>query len=216
MRTDLYSGSAVVTIGAATLADVYEPHERGTMMGIFYAAPLLGLSMGPLLGGVLTQLFNWRATFWFLAIFGGLSLLSFVLFKDTFRRERSLTYQAALLKVHDANRKIPERHGSTGLSPVMAQTATAVGLQVPPDLKANKSEQEVIATDVDVEGRDGSIPPAMEGSYVRPQEYQDINLSLRGVNPFTPLLMILRRRNNLAILAASGKFTCMHWFHNSC
>lgn len=58
MRTDLYSGSAVVTIGAATLADVYEPHQRGTMMGIFYAAPLLGLSMGPLLGGVLTQLFN--------------------------------------------------------------------------------------------------------------------------------------------------------------
>lgn len=197
-------GSAVVTIGAATLADVYEPHERGTMMGIFYAAPLLGLSMGPLLGGVLTQLFNWRATFWFLAIFGGLSLLSFVLFKDTFRRERSLTYQAALLRMHDANQKMPERHSNTGNSPELSQTATVVDLQDLPIQKDDKSTQEATATEADVEGRDGS------GSSARPQVYQDINLSLRGVNPFTPLLMILRRRNNLAILAASGKFTSMH------
>lgn len=197
-------GSAVVTIGAATLADVYEPHERGTMMGIFYAAPLLGLSMGPLLGGVLTQLFNWRATFWFLAIFGGLSLLSFVLFKDTFRRERSLTYQAALLRMHDANQKMPERHSNTGNSPELSQTATVVDLQDLPIQKDDKSTQEATATEADVERRDGS------GSSARPQVYQDINLSLRGVNPFTPLLMILRRRNNLAILAASGKFTSMH------
>lgn len=209
MRTDLYSGSAVVTIGAATLADVYEPHERGTMMGIFYAAPLLGLSMGPLLGGVLTQLFNWRATFWFLAIFGGLSLLSFVLFKDTFRRERSLTYQAALLRMHDANQKMPERHSNIGNSPELSQKATVVDLQDLPIQKDDKSTQEVTATKADVEGRDGS------GSSARPQVYQDINLSLRGVNPFTPLVMILRRRNNLAILAASGKFICMHWSHNS-
>lgn len=202
-------GSAVVTIGAATLADVYEPHERGTMMGIFYAAPLLGLSMGPLLGGVLTQLFNWRATFWFLAIFGGLSLLSFVLFKDTFRRERSLTYQAALLRMHDANQKMPERHSNIGNSPELSQKATVVDLQDLPIQKDDKSTQEVTATEADVEGRDGS------GSSARPQVYQDINLSLRGVNPFTPLVMILRRRNNLAILAASGKFICMHWSHNS-
>lgn len=178
-------------------------------MGIFYAAPLLGLSMGPLLGGVLTQLFNWRATFWFLAIFGGLSLLSFVLFKDTFRRERSLTYQAALLRMHDANQKMPERHSNIGNSPELSQKATVVDLQDLPIQKDDKSTQEVTATEADVEGRDGS------GSSARPQVYQDVNLSLRGVNPFTPLVMILRRRNNLAILAASGKFICMHWFHNS-
>lgn len=28
--------SAVMSIGAATLADLYEPSERGTMMGIYY------------------------------------------------------------------------------------------------------------------------------------------------------------------------------------
>lgn len=31
-----YSTSAILSIGAATLADIYEPHERGTMMGIYY------------------------------------------------------------------------------------------------------------------------------------------------------------------------------------
>jgi hypothetical protein len=30
------SGAAVISIGAATLADIYDPHERGTMMGIYY------------------------------------------------------------------------------------------------------------------------------------------------------------------------------------
>lgn len=34
-------GSAVLNVGAGTLADMYEPSERGTKMGIFYAAPLL-------------------------------------------------------------------------------------------------------------------------------------------------------------------------------
>lgn len=29
-------GAAVMSIGAATLADIFEPHERGTMMGIYY------------------------------------------------------------------------------------------------------------------------------------------------------------------------------------
>jgi MFS family permease len=47
--------SAVLAIGAATLADIYEPVERGTKMGIYYAAPLLGPAIGPILGGVLTQ-----------------------------------------------------------------------------------------------------------------------------------------------------------------
>lgn len=65
------------------------------MMGIYYAAPLLGPSIGPLFGGVLSQLWSWRATFYFLAIIGGVVILSFLLFKDTWRRERSLTYQSA-------------------------------------------------------------------------------------------------------------------------
>jgi MFS family permease len=64
-------------------------------LGVYYAAPLLGPSLGPLLGGVVTDTWNWRATFYLLAILGGISLCSFFFFTDTFRQERSLTYQAA-------------------------------------------------------------------------------------------------------------------------
>ena len=77
-------------------------------MGLYYAAPLLGPSLGPLIGGAATSLFSWRATFYFLAIFGGVAFLSFVFFKDTFRQQRSLSYQAALrdvLRTRDLDRK---------------------------------------------------------------------------------------------------------------
>jgi len=63
--------------------------------GVYYAAPLLGPSLGPLLGGVVTNTWNWRATFFLLTILGGIALCSFFFFTDTFRRERNLTYQAA-------------------------------------------------------------------------------------------------------------------------
>ena len=44
---------------------------------------------------MVTNLWNWRATFFLLAILGAIALFSFFFFTDTFRRERSLTYQAA-------------------------------------------------------------------------------------------------------------------------
>ncbi|KAF8799400.1 MFS general substrate transporter [Phlegmacium glaucopus] len=89
--------SAVLSIGAATLADIFDPKERVKKMGIYYMAPLLGPALGPIFGGVLTSTFNWRATFWFLSILSGSSLLLFILFfHDTFRRQRSLTYQSVL------------------------------------------------------------------------------------------------------------------------
>ncbi|KAL4070034.1 major facilitator superfamily domain-containing protein [Scleroderma yunnanense] len=94
---DFHRTSAIFTIGAATLADIYDPYQRGTMMGIYASAPLLGPSLGPILGGVLAQELSWRAIFWFLAIWGGIVFLAFLsLFRDTFRRERSLTYQNVL------------------------------------------------------------------------------------------------------------------------
>lgn len=82
---------------------MYDAKERGSVMGVYYAAPLLGPSLGPIIGGILTQIFSWRATFYFLAIFGGVSLLAFIVFRDTFRQDRSLSYQAALRQAAQAN-----------------------------------------------------------------------------------------------------------------
>ena len=81
----------------------------------------------------MTSAFNWRAIFWFLSITSGLSVISFALFyRDTFRRERSLTYQNLLNqrrkvvahapvlndKIHEKNtskRDTPEPHKEAAL-----------------------------------------------------------------------------------------------------
>lgn len=112
LNAPFHRSSGVLLMGAATLADVYDPHQRGTMVGIYYSAPLLGPSIGPIMGGVLTQTLGWRAIFWFLAIWGGIMLaVSIFLFKDTFRRERSSIYQAVLRRIQ----RLPDTEVASGV-----------------------------------------------------------------------------------------------------
>lgn len=171
--------SAVIAIGAATLADIYEPHQRGTMMGVFYSAPLLGPSLGPIIGGALTQGLGWRAVFWFLVIWGGIIFSAFLfLFKDTFRKERSVTYRNVLKRrlreqqsseAKDESRKISEK-----------------------ELQVNVENQ---TSSKDIEGQPTVIPPSA---------IREIKLSITDVNPFPPYLSIISRKNNFAIFIASG------------
>ncbi len=50
--------------GMAILTSVFPPNERGRALGINVAAVYVGLSIGPLLGGFLTQYFGWRSVFY--------------------------------------------------------------------------------------------------------------------------------------------------------
>ncbi|KAF5376834.1 hypothetical protein D9757_008897 [Collybiopsis confluens] len=136
--------SAVMSIGAATLADIYDPVERGTKasMGIYYIAPLLGPSIGSILGGGLTTAFTWRGPFYFLAIIGGVVFISFLFFKDTFRRERSLAYQNALKTrlrestMKGSSREVENRraHSDTGKD-LEKQDRLAEAMQVNPEIQ---------------------------------------------------------------------------------
>ncbi len=65
------SAASVQAVGAGTIADIWEPRERGRAMGIFYLGPLCGPLFAPIIGGALAQRWNWRATLWFLVIYGG-------------------------------------------------------------------------------------------------------------------------------------------------
>ncbi len=57
-------GSAMIFgTGMAILTSVFPAAERGRVLGINVAAVYLGLSLGPALGGFLTQQFGWRSIF---------------------------------------------------------------------------------------------------------------------------------------------------------
>jgi multidrug resistance protein len=58
--------ASVQVLGAATVADIWEPHRRGQAMSIFFMGPQLGPLVAPIIGGALANRFGWRATMWFM------------------------------------------------------------------------------------------------------------------------------------------------------
>lgn len=56
-------GAMIFATGMAMLTSAFGPGERGRALGINIAAVYLGLTIGPVLGGILTQNFGWRSIF---------------------------------------------------------------------------------------------------------------------------------------------------------
>ncbi|MBN1485035.1 MAG: MFS transporter [Chloroflexia bacterium] len=61
-------GAMIFGTGVAILTAVFPPQERGRVLGINTAATYTGLTLGPVLGGLLTQQFGWRSIFWLNAL----------------------------------------------------------------------------------------------------------------------------------------------------
>ena len=73
-------GAMLAATSVALLTTVFPATERGKVLGIIVAAAYLGLSLGPVLGGILTQHLGWRSIF-FVGTFLGLLVLGVVLWK---------------------------------------------------------------------------------------------------------------------------------------
>jgi EmrB/QacA subfamily drug resistance transporter len=72
-------GSAMIFgTAVAILTSVFPPQERGRVLGINVAAVYLGLSLGPSIGGFLTQQLSWRSIF-LATVVVGLVAITFVL-----------------------------------------------------------------------------------------------------------------------------------------
>lgn len=69
------ASASVQAVGAGTIADLWEPQERGRAMGIFYLGPLCGPLFAPIVGGLLAERWGWRSTMWFLAAYGALTVI---------------------------------------------------------------------------------------------------------------------------------------------
>ena len=67
-------GAMLAGTAVALLTTVFPANERGRVLGIIVAAAYLGISLGPVLGGVLTQHLGWRSIFFVGALLGLLVL----------------------------------------------------------------------------------------------------------------------------------------------
>ena len=69
-------GSAMMFVtGLALLTRVYPPKDRGKAIGINIAVVYIGLSLGPVLGGLFTNYLGWPSIFWFTVPIGILTLI---------------------------------------------------------------------------------------------------------------------------------------------
>jgi EmrB/QacA subfamily drug resistance transporter len=69
------AGAAMfVTTGMAILTSIFPLNKRGRVIGIYVAAVYIGLSVGPFVGGILTQQIGWRSLFLIVIPFGAASV----------------------------------------------------------------------------------------------------------------------------------------------
>ena len=74
-----------------TLFSVFPPHRRGMAMGFFSISVILGPAIGPTVGGILIEHFNWRSVFYMAMPFS----VAGILFGSLFMPEREETARRA-------------------------------------------------------------------------------------------------------------------------
>ncbi|RAH40137.1 MFS transporter [Aspergillus brunneoviolaceus CBS 621.78] len=80
-----FGGSAASVIASGILGDLWRKEERGLSVSIYTMVTLLGPTLGPLLGGFITQYSSWRWTFWSVSIADGLfQLIATFFFQETY------------------------------------------------------------------------------------------------------------------------------------
>lgn len=115
-------GSAMIFgTGVALLTSVFPGEERGRVLGINVAAVYLGLSLGPTVGGLLTQQLGWRSIF-FATIPLGLATILFVLWRlagdwaeaagESFDLTGSIIYSLALASLMYGFSRLPGMAGA--------------------------------------------------------------------------------------------------------
>jgi multidrug resistance protein len=111
------AGSAPLTIGGGSIADMIVQEKRGGALAIFALGPLLGPVIGPVAGGYLSQAKGWRWVFWVITMAAGaLAISSFIFMRETYEptllarradRLRKETNNPALRSKFDLNNQKP-------------------------------------------------------------------------------------------------------------
>jgi hypothetical protein len=168
-------------------------------MGLYYAVPLLGPSLGPVIGGLLTKGFSWRATFYFLAAFGGVSFCSFLFFPDSYRKERSQIYQAATKRAlkralahHESKEKKRIKKFSKGLSTSDPTPATTV--PPTPATRTGFHTPDMQEEDTLVQSSRSDVARNLPGETTTPP-YEDIVAKERAFRSVEDMQPVMKRRH---------------------
>ena len=114
-------GAMIFSTGVAILTSAFPAEERGKALGINVAAVYTGLSLGPFLGGFLTEYFGWRSIF--LANLPlGLTVIAVIFWKlkgewaeargDKFDITGSIIYSLMLIAIMYGFTLLPEMSGA--------------------------------------------------------------------------------------------------------
>lgn len=132
-------GAMMFGTNVAILSSVFPPWRRGAALGVNVAAVYLGLSLGPVLGGLLTEQLGWRSLFHLNAALGALTAVVTTSklrgeWADA-RGERfdvagSLAYMAALAALMYGLSRLPGPAGSAWIAGGVASLAAFVGLEL--------------------------------------------------------------------------------------
>lgn len=99
-------GSAPQTVGGGVLGDLWKPEERGIAVALYTAAPLLGPTLGPLIGAWITEKTTWRWSFWAVTIFGVcVQVLIYFTLSETYG-PRILYWKAQKLRKETGNQQL--------------------------------------------------------------------------------------------------------------
>jgi len=71
-------GCAGVILGRSMVRDIYGQSGAAKILSYMGTAMALAPALGPIIGGYLTIIYGWQASFWLLAIFGGLCVLGII------------------------------------------------------------------------------------------------------------------------------------------
>ncbi|AKB50678.1 putative transport protein [Methanosarcina barkeri str. Wiesmoor] len=119
-------GSAMIFgTGVAIVTSVFPPGERGKALGTYITAVYIGLSVGPLLGGAMTQYLGWRSIF-FVNVPIGITAILLILWKikgewaecrgEKFDLTGSVIYGASVVAVMYGFSVLPDFKGAALLA----------------------------------------------------------------------------------------------------
>ena len=83
-------GASLVPLSQAVMYDIYPPEQRGSAMSVWTMGVMVGPIFGPILGGWLTENYNWRWVLYINVPFGLLAAAGLLTFLKETPHSRSV------------------------------------------------------------------------------------------------------------------------------